>query len=139
MKIFAIIGLILVAHSGLADTVVSTQVIRPKTVISADYLAVKAVDIPGTYTDIAHLVGLEARIAIYPGRPIRSGDVGPPALIDRNQTVTLIYQRGGLVIIAEARALDRAAAGETIRVMNLSSHTTVAGFVQSDGTVRVLQ
>ena len=139
MRIFlSIIGMVC-ATTAFGDTVVSTRIIRPQTVITADAITVKSATIAGTYSTISQLVGQEARTAIYPGRPIRIGDVGMPALIDRNQIVTLLYQRNGLSILTEARALSRAAAGETVRVMNMSSRTTVSGMVQANGTVRVLQ
>jgi flagella basal body P-ring formation protein FlgA len=63
--------------------------------------------------------------------------IGPPALIARNQIVTLFYHSGPLVIAAEGRALGRAGPGDALRVMNLSSRSTVTGFVRPDGTVLV--
>jgi len=74
-------------------------------------------------------------VVLYAGRPIRPGDVGPPALIERNQIVTLHYRSGPLTIAAEARALGRAAAGEEVRVMNLASRSTVTGTVTETGGV----
>jgi flagella basal body P-ring formation protein FlgA len=68
---------------------------------------------------------------------VRSGEVGPPALVERNQVVALIYKGGGLVISAEGRSLGRAGVGEIIRVMNLTSRQTVSGLVLADGTVVV--
>ena len=43
-------------------------------------------------------IGLEARLSIYQGRPIRPGDLGPPTIVRRNQIVTLSFNAGGLVI-----------------------------------------
>ena len=70
-------------------------------------------------------------------RPVRPGDVGPPAIVERNQVVPLTYLNGGLAIRTEGRVLDRAAAGEAVRVMNLASRTTVTGVVRADGSVEV--
>jgi flagella basal body P-ring formation protein FlgA len=47
------------------------------------------------------------------------------------------YASGGLHIITEGRTLDRAAAGELVRVMNLASKQTVTGTVAEDGSVEV--
>lgn len=72
-----------------------------------------------------------------PGRPLRPGDIGPPAIIERNDLVTLIFRQGGLTIAAEGRSLGRGSVGEAVRVMNLSSRTTVTGRVKQDGSVEV--
>jgi flagella basal body P-ring formation protein FlgA len=46
-------------------------------------------------------------------------------VIDRNEIVTLRFNAGGLLISPTGRALDRAAEGERLRVINLSSRVTV--------------
>jgi flagella basal body P-ring formation protein FlgA len=80
---------------------------------------------------------MEARVALYAGRPIRATDLREPAVIDRNQVVKLSYQHGSLTIQTDARALDRASSGEVIKVMNLSSKTTLYARVRPDGTLIV--
>ena len=82
-------------------------------------------EIAGGFADVHELIGMETRVVLYAGRPILRGDVGPPAIVQRNQIVPLIYSGGGLRIVTEGRALGRGAAGETIRIMNLTSRTTV--------------
>ena len=86
---------------------------------------------------LAEAVGKEVRVNIYAGRPVRAADLASPALIERNQVVTLNYSHGGLTIATDARALDRAGPGERIRVMNLESRSMVTGVVMVDGTVNV--
>lgn len=121
----------------LADTVVAARTLPAQTLIGPGDLVLREGDMPGALTQVEGLVGQETRVAIYAGRPLRMGDLGPPALIERNAIISLVYDRGGLVIIAEARSLARAGEGEVIRVMNLSSRQTVNGIVQPDGTVKV--
>ncbi|NVK17039.1 MAG: flagellar basal body P-ring formation protein FlgA [Rhodobacteraceae bacterium] len=120
-----------------ADYLVPTRTIRAKTILSAEDLALKKGEILGALSDPAEVVGLEARVALYAGRPLRAGDIGPPAIVERNDLVTLIFRQGGLSIAAEGRALGRGAAGEAVRVMNLSSRTTVTGRIAQDGSVEV--
>jgi len=76
-------------------------------------------------------------VVLYPGRPILSGDLGAPAVVERNQTVTLIYRQGSLLIATDARALGRAGVGDMLRVMNLASRSTVSGQVDEAGRVIV--
>lgn len=78
---------------------------------------------------IEDALGLETRLAIYAGRPIRPGDLGPPTIVRRNEIVTLTYVHGGLTLRTEARALEAGAKGDRIRVMNLDSRRTVTGSV----------
>ncbi|CAD0186569.1 flagellar basal body P-ring biosynthesis protein FlgA [Ruegeria sp. THAF57] len=121
----------------LADIVVATRTIRAKEIIAASDLELKAQDVDGAVVSKEGLVGQEARVALYPGRPIRKGDFGPPALVNRNDLVVLVFDRRPLSITAEGRALGRGAVGERIRVMNLSSRTTVSGLIRADGQIEV--
>lgn len=129
--------LAMLAQIAAGETVVAALVIRPQSIISAEDLAIKHVKVPGAFSDPADLIGQEARIALYPGRPIRFSDVGPPALVSRNQIVTLNFLSGALSISVEGRSLSRAGAGELVRVMNLSSRTTVTGLVMADGSIEI--
>ncbi|MFD3188822.1 flagellar basal body P-ring formation chaperone FlgA [Sedimentitalea sp. HM32M-2] len=130
--------LLLIAAPELsADILVPTRTIRAKEIIAAEDLIPKNVEVAGALSAASDLVGQEARVALYPGRPVRPGDVGPPAIVSRNDTVSLVFLQGGLRIETEGRSLGRGAAGEVIRVMNLSSRATVSGRVQSDGSIEV--
>ncbi|WP_170413041.1 flagellar basal body P-ring formation chaperone FlgA [Ruegeria arenilitoris] len=137
MRFLVLMLALLVPASVQADIVVPTRTIRAKEIISATDLELKAQQVPGAITKPEFLIGQEARVALYPGRPIREGDVGPPALVDRNDLVVLIFDRTPLSITAEGRALGRGAAGDRIRVMNLSSRTTVTGLIRPDGQIEV--
>ena len=108
MRLFGVFCLIVLAGKSAADTVVPAQVIRPRTVISADQIAVRPVSIVGAIADPTQVIGMEARVALYPGRPIRMGDVGAPAVIERNQLVSLVFENAFLNIATEGRALGRA-------------------------------
>ncbi len=129
--------LLLLAGPAWADIVVPARTIRARELIVADDLANKTANVPGAISDPWEIIGLEARAALYPGRPIRPGDVGPPAIVDRNDTVLLIFTHGGLEIIAEGRALGRGGEGDLVRAMNTTSRMTVSGTVRPDGTIEV--
>jgi flagella basal body P-ring formation protein FlgA len=133
----SLIALLVLTAPALADSVVATRTIRAQTIISIEDLTTVEAALPGALADPALAVGMEARVAIYAGRPVRAQDLGAPALVERNQLVPLIYLSGGLAISTEGRALARGAAGEVIRVMNLSSRNTVNGRVGPDGAIYV--
>lgn len=127
-----------IAAPASAETLVAVRTLRAQTILAPDDLTVIAGIVPGTASDPTEAIGLETRVAIYQGRPIRLADLGPPAIVDRNQSVVLSYVAGPLTITAEGRALGRGGVGDRIKVMNVASRTTVTGIVAADGSVRVM-
>ena len=129
--------MLLVAAPALAESVVATRTIRAQTVIGPEDLTLVAAELPGALSDPNAALGLEAKVAIYAGRPVLPADLGKPTLVQRNQVVALIYRSGGLAISTEGRALARGSEGDTVRVINLASRSTVTGRIGPDGAVYV--
>jgi flagella basal body P-ring formation protein FlgA len=133
----ATLGFFMFSVPAVAETLVAARTIRSQAILTDSDLSVIAKTIPGALQFPDEAIGLETRVVLYAGRAIRPSDIGPPAIIERNQVVTLIFRRGSLTIAADARSLGRGGIGDAIRVMNLSSRSTVTGIVQSDGTLLV--
>lgn len=134
----ALLLALLVASPVHADVVLAARTLRAGTAISAaDVVLLSDPAPPGAASHPDEAIGLEARVTLYAGRPIPLASLGPPALVERNGLVGLIFLRGGLEIRADGRALGRGAEGEEIRVMNLASRSTVFGIVAGPGLVRV--
>ncbi|OIQ74023.1 flagellar basal body P-ring biosynthesis protein FlgA [mine drainage metagenome] len=134
----ALVLLIALLPAGaMADTVIAARMLRPNTIIGPGDLSSLGETMPGTFAKVQDVVGKETRVILYAGRPIEPADIGPPALIKRNQIVALSFQRGSLSILTEGRSLGRGGVGDEIKVMNTSSHSTVTGTVDTDGTVIV--
>lgn len=132
-----LIPLILLPAAAQAESLVALRTLPAQTVVTeADVTLVEA-QIDGALTAIAPALGLQVKTTVYAGRPLRPENLGAPALIDRNQSVTLVYAAGGLIILAEGRALARGAEGEVVRAMNLASKTTVSGRVDGQGRLVV--
>jgi len=121
----------------LADTLVAATTIRGSATIEPEDVAIRPEITPGTLRSPAEAIGMEARVNLYPGRPIRPGDLRPPAVIDRNDVVTLQYTKSGILIVTEGRALDRAAEGEVLRILNLASRVTVTAVAVGPGRAEV--
>lgn len=120
-----------------AEALLAARNLRSQTVITAADLTRADDAIAGALSDPARAIGMETLVNIYTGRPIMAQDLGPPALVERNQLVELHYHHAGLSIVTEGRAMDRAAVGDRVRVMNLESHSTVTGVVMVDGSINV--
>lgn len=140
MKVLALsVAFGLCATVVLADYLVPTRTLRANTPLSTEDFRIVAGNQPGSLEKLVDIEGMEARVALYAGRPVFPSDVGPAALVERNQIVMLGFARGSLVISAEGRALGRGRLGDAIRVMNLASRTTLIGVVQPDGSIKVSQ
>lgn len=127
------------AEAALAQSVTPVRAIRSQSILSPDDLAVNDATVPGAFASLEEVVGREARVTLYPGRPIMANQIGAPALVDRNQVVRMNFAAGSLAITAEGRALDRGGVGDVVRVMNLSSRQIVSGAVAPDGSIEVGQ
>ena len=136
MRFLALVLGMATSGPALADVILATRTIRPQEILGPADLSVQVGEVPGDVT-LADLIGKEARVTLYPGRPVRAGDVGPPTVVERNQIVPLVYMRGGLEITTEGRALDRAGIGDHVRAMNLASRATVLGRVTATGQILV--
>ncbi|TQM93352.1 flagellar basal body P-ring formation chaperone FlgA [Roseinatronobacter monicus] len=128
---------ILIPPMALADSLVATRLIRATDVITSGDVVAHGARVPGAATAPDQVIGLEARVAIYPGRPVRLSDLGPAAVIERNEIVRMVYRQGPLMILSEGRALARAGLGDALTVMNLASRQSVQGVVTSAGLVAV--
>lgn len=137
MRALSLFVTLLLASPAVAESVVAARTLRANTLVAPEDLSISSQDVAGALRDPISAVGLETRVAIYAGRPIRPEHLSEPAIVDRNQKVSLAYRRGGLMIITEGRALQRAAHGDTIRVMNVASKTTLSATIAADGTAYV--
>ncbi|MEL6642542.1 MAG: flagellar basal body P-ring formation chaperone FlgA [Pseudomonadota bacterium] len=122
----------------LADTLMAARTIPAQTILVASDLAVAGTAQPGALRDPAKAIGQETRTILYQGRPIRSVDIGPAAVVERNDLVALTFTSPHLEIVTEGRALERGAAGDRVRVMNLASRTTITATITGPGHVRVV-
>ncbi len=131
--------LILVFWPGFAgaETLVATRLIRATDVVQPQDVRLAHPPREGAARDATQVVGLEARVAIYPGQPVRLADLRPAAVIERNEIVRMIYRQNGLMILTDGRVLGRGALGDIVSVMNLSSRQSVQGIVKASGLVEV--
>ncbi|MEO1293186.1 MAG: flagellar basal body P-ring formation chaperone FlgA [Pseudomonadota bacterium] len=129
--------LLLCPAAANAAMLVAARTVPAKTVLSPDDVRMAEGALPGVATAVEDVVGLETRVTLYPGRPVHAGDLTPAAMVERNDIVTLRYRRGSLMIETDGRALDRAAEGGGVRVMNMGSRAIVTGRVLAPGIVVV--
>ena len=99
---------------------------RPRAEISRDVI-----------TRREQAISFAARNSLQPGRPLRLVDLTKPDLVQRNETVTLVYEVPGIVLTVRGKAADGGAEGDTISVLNEQSKRTVQGTIIGPGRVLV--
>ncbi len=85
----------------------------------------------------SELLGKVARRTLLPGRPVPVVAVAQPDLVSRGAPIEIVFQEGGLIILAHATTLEAGSAGDVIKVRNMDSGLIIKATVQTDGTVRV--
>jgi flagellar basal body P-ring formation protein FlgA len=81
--------------------------------------------------------GLALRHQVRAGQPLRAADLMRPEIVQRNETVTLIYEAPGLTLTMRGKALDPGAQGDVVSVLNSQSRRTVQGTVAGPARVVV--
>jgi flagella basal body P-ring formation protein FlgA len=119
----------------LARPVAAGETLAPQDVariqIAADRLT------QGFVIDPADLVGKAPRRALRPSEPVRAADLQVPALVKRNELVTITLETGSLVLTAQGKAAEEGGKGATIRVTNTKSGRVLDTVVTGPGAVAV--
>ncbi len=134
MRVAVLSLLIASLPAGAHSAIVAARDMPAGTVVTEADLAWDE-NVAGGMTDPDLAIGKQVRVAIYEGRPVVAGALRVPVLVSRNQIVRIAYDTGALRIEAEGRALSEGAAGDLVRVMNLSSRKTISAVVAADGTL----
>lgn len=88
-------------------------------------------------TDETAIIGATPRRMLVAGEPVRKVDIEAPKLIERGQSVTVIYAAGGLNLTVKGKALESGAEGDQVRVLNVTSNKTLDAIVTAAQEVTV--
>ncbi len=91
----------------------------------------------GLLTGLDAVAGLAARRPLRPGQPLAPVDVMKPEIVQRNDTVTIVYQAPGVTLTLRGQAHDAGALGDTIGVLNMESKRVVQAVVSGPDRVTV--
>jgi flagella basal body P-ring formation protein FlgA len=92
---------------------------------------------PGQAQQLEQVVGQELRRPMAAEQGFALIDLGPPSIVAKNGLVTLLLDAPGIQLTAQGRALESAARGMSVPVMNLASRQVVEGVAVAPGRVRV--
>ncbi len=121
----------------------STKVIPKGEIVKEDDIQLKRAKItddPKNYSNnTLDIVGKKALRDIYPEEPLKLSDLDNPVVIEKGDTVKLVFTRPGMLISAKGEAKDSGRIGDKIRVMNLSSKKVIQGRIKDKETVIVTE
>lgn len=131
--------------TGIAQEVSKIPVLRQRLSVNEvideadiEWLAVPANDIgTNTVLDASEIVGMSPRRTIMPGKPVRSGDLRLPVLVEKSSVVTIELKTDRMSLSVQGRAMEAGSKGQGIRVMNTQSKKVITAVVVSHNTVAV--
>lgn len=91
----------------------------------------------GAIATIAEVVGLAARRELRPEQPLHTADLTKPDIVQRNDTVTIVYQAPGIMLTLRGLAQSSGALGDAIGVLNAETKRIVQGVITAPGRVTV--
>jgi flagella basal body P-ring formation protein FlgA len=86
-------------------------------------------------TDSRQLVGMTTKRPLRTGQMLRGSDLVMTPAIRKNTLVTLALQSGQMNLTVTGRALEDAAIGQPIRVVNVNSKKELTGIVRDASTI----
>jgi flagella basal body P-ring formation protein FlgA len=125
----------------MAQIPVPNRLISAGDVIAADDLEWQAVHLTrlsgNSLTDAEQLVGRMANRPLKAGQILRTSDVAVSPVIRKNDLIRLVVKTGQMTLTVQGKALQDAALGQTVRVVNTNSNRQLTGTVIDAGTVAI--
>lgn len=94
-------------------------------------------EISGEAASRDRTVGMQLRRPMRAGTPIRVADIIKPDFVQRDQSVTVIYQVPGIYLTTRGKAIESGAEGDTVSVLNLQTKRTLTGVVTGRGQITI--
>jgi flagella basal body P-ring formation protein FlgA len=121
----------------MVTAVVATHRLRPGDVIGeADVklaeLGERRIAGP-VISDIGLALGQSPRRTLAEGQPLGTGDVGPPILVSKGETVVIVMETPNMSLALQGLALSAGGRDDVIQVMNPVSRAIVAAKVSGPG------
>ena len=124
-----------------ADVVVAAQPLGSNTPLRASDVRLQRRDLgqlsQGYFQDAAQVIDHLPRRSLVPGTALHGGNLQPPRLVRRGQTVTIQVRSGALDVRMSGKALQNGTRGEQVKVRNTLSKRVISGKVTAAATVQV--
>ena len=91
----------------------------------------------GAFSSKEDIIGKQAAKALKAGKLMEKSDLQDEIVVKKGQTVTAVYAKKGLQITSKMQALDNAAKGQAVKLLNLNSKKEIIGTVKEAGLVEI--
>ncbi len=88
-------------------------------------------------TDTNLVVGMQARHPLLPSQPLNTADLMKPEIVQRGDSVTIVYEVPGVTLTLRGQAQEAGALGDTVSVLNIESKRVVSGVVTAPDRINV--
>lgn len=123
------------------NVVVAARPLTRDSILGADDMKLERRDLAqlhtGYFTDAAELTGMKITRSVAMNATLTTTQVREPLAVKRGQRVNLIAAKGGIEVRMNGEAMADGAAGDRIKVRNLSSKRVIDGIVESGSTIQV--
>ena len=122
------------------ETAVLTRGVERNEVLKSSDVVVERrpkAEVGGDVAGRDRAVGMQARKQLRAGQPLKLADLAKPDLVQRDQSVTLIYESVGLYLTMRGKALEGGTEGDVVNVTNLQSKRAISGVVTGRGQVTI--
>lgn len=142
----AILTFTILATSGFAQVAMVTVPVlktplQKGALITADNLSTTQLPpnqvFVSTFTEADQLTGLTTVRPLPANTPINRMHVKATAAISRNDLIDIRFAKGAVELTVKGQALEDGQIGQTIRVINPNTRTTVSGIVREGGIVDI--
>lgn len=93
--------------------------------------------VSGTLLNESELVNMTPRRVLHAGKPVSLADLERPTMVDRGDSVTLIFENGPMVLTVKGKAMQAGSMGDTVRVANTDSNKNLQGIVTAHREVTI--
>ena len=119
----------------LAHSIAPGEVIQTS---DLDWMAIRIDRVSANaVTDPKQLVGMTARRPLRSEQMLRLSDIAMAPAVHRGTMVTLMVQTENMTLTTQGRALEDAAVGQPVRVVNTMSQKPLTGIVKNQTTVTI--
>ncbi len=119
--------------------VISRMAITKQTIINADMVDIKEVEVSNTskqyFHDIQEVINKIAKNTIGPNQILSNTHLDLPLAIRKNQEVTILAKTGNIAVKMKGIALDDGKLGQRIRIKNTKSQRVIEAIVLDSNTV----
>lgn len=123
----------------MVEIPVPTRRIRPGDIIGRDdidWIDLESDQVRASIVaDASFLIGKTPRRILQPGRPVQKNNVRAPVIVHRGSIATLMLATQNMILAVKVKILQDGAMGDTIRVINTRSQSTIEGVVSGPGRV----